>query len=126
MENLAHWVIVAGGLIIALVLVFGFIVFCREAKRTMTTFCYPLESPPDKNTLAALKDSYLDVLEKRNEFWFGFGQIVIVALIVVVLTVLLLTEKISPEAGLPILSALSGFAIAKTANTVKRYPETGL
>jgi len=53
-------------------------------------------------------------LEKRNDFWEQYGQVALAILIVVVLAVLLLVKAISAEAGLPILSAVAGFAIAKT------------
>jgi hypothetical protein len=56
-------------------------------------------------------------LQKRNEFWTTYVQVLIAALIVIVLAILLLTKTISAEAGLPILSAVSGFAIAKSAST---------
>jgi len=54
-----------------------------------------------------------DHTEKRNDFWTTYGQIVICIFIVCVIALLLLTKVISAEAGLPILSAISGFAIAK-------------
>jgi Ca2+/H+ antiporter len=56
-------------------------------------------------------------LEKRNDFWEHYGQVALAVLIVVVLAVLLLTKTITAEAGLPILSAVAGFAIAKTSST---------
>jgi uncharacterized membrane protein len=52
-------------------------------------------------------------LQRRNEFWTSYGQTIIAALIIIVLAILLITKTISAEAGLPILSAVSGFAIAK-------------
>ena len=58
-------------------------------------------------------DAYSDFLQRRNEFWTAYGQTLIAILIIVVLSVLLLSKTISAEAGLPILSAISGFAIAK-------------
>ena len=58
-------------------------------------------------------ESYNEFLQRRNEFWTSFGQVVIAIIIIVVLTILLLTKTISAEAGLPILSGISGFAIAK-------------
>jgi hypothetical protein len=60
-----------------------------------------------------LADTYSDFLQRRNEFWTAYGQTLLAILIIVVLAVLLLTKTISAEAGLPILSAVSGFAIAK-------------
>jgi hypothetical protein len=43
----------------------------------------------------------------------------IAILIAIVLTILLLTKSITAEAGLPILSAVSGFAIAKGMSSTK-------
>ncbi|GAB6008767.1 hypothetical protein [Dysgonomonas reticulitermitis] len=54
-----------------------------------------------------------DFSEKRNDFWTTYGQIIICVFIVCIIALLLLTKVISAEAGLPILSAISGFAIAK-------------
>lgn len=62
-------------------------------------------------------DALTESLQRRNEFWMTYGQIVVSVLIIVILTVLLLTKAISAEAGLPLLSAVSGFAIAKGVNS---------
>lgn len=67
---------------------------------------------------------YEDYLEKRNAFWAQFGEVALAVLIVVVLTVLLLSKAISPEAGLPILSGVAGFAIAKTGRSPDRARRT--
>jgi TRAP-type C4-dicarboxylate transport system permease small subunit len=61
-----------------------------------------------------LVEAYSDFSQRRNEFWTTYGQVILALLIIIVLTVLLLTRTISPEAGLPILSGISGFAIAKS------------
>jgi ABC-type glycerol-3-phosphate transport system permease component len=66
-----------------------------------------------------LFDSYTEFLERRNEFWTSYGQVLLAVLIVIVLTILLITKTISAEAGLPILSGISGFAIAKGVSTSK-------
>lgn len=58
-------------------------------------------------------------LENRASFFVAFGQILIAITLIVVLTVLLLTRTISAEAGLPILSAIAGFAIAKGASVAR-------
>lgn len=65
-------------------------------------------------------------LEKRNDFWEHYGQVALAVLIVVILAVLLLTKTITAEAGLPILSAVAGFAIAKSnsSSTNMRRPES--
>ena len=57
-----------------------------------------------------------DTNERRNEFWTMYGQILIAIFLILALTILLLTKSIKEEAGLPILSAISGFAIAKGAS----------
>jgi len=62
-------------------------------------------------------DALTEDLQRRNDFWNTYGQLVLATLIIVVLTLLLLTRAISAEAGLPLLSAVSGFAIAKGANS---------
>jgi len=78
-------------------------------------------NPADANALRRWAESihkWLEIhLQKRNEFWDIYCQVIISILIVVVLAVLLLSKVISAEAGLPILSAVSGFAIAKTATS---------
>ncbi|AKX52362.1 hypothetical protein [Thiopseudomonas alkaliphila] len=69
-----------------------------------------------KQALQEFSEAYRGYLRERNDFWEKYGQITVSVVIIVVLSVLLLTKTISPEAGLPILSAVGGFAIAKTAN----------
>lgn len=66
-----------------------------------------------------LVNANADFLQRRNEFWTTYVQVLVAALIIVVLAILLLTKTISPEAGLPILSAVSGFAIAKSVSTAR-------
>lgn len=64
-------------------------------------------------------DSYTEYLQRRNEFWTAYGQVLLAILIVIVLAILLITKTISAEAGLPILSGISGFAIAKGVSAAK-------
>ncbi len=71
------------------------------------------------NELKALVDLYSDHRDKRNEFWLIYGQTILAIFIVVTLAILMVTKTISAEAGLPILSAVSGFAIAKGASSNK-------
>ena len=71
------------------------------------------------NELKALVDSYADHRDKRNEFWSIYGQTIMAIFIVITLAILMITKTISAEAGLPILSAVSGFAIAKGASSNK-------
>ena len=74
--------------------------------------------------LAAVQDRS-DYRERRNEFWTSFGQIILSIFIVTVLTVMLISKTIEPDAGLPILSGISGFTIAKTISTSKNQPHRG-
>jgi hypothetical protein len=65
---------------------------------------------------------YADFAQRRNEFWAAYLQVLVAALLIILLTILLITKTISAEAGLPILSAVSGFAIAKGASTPRTNP----
>jgi hypothetical protein len=90
----------------------------EEVWRAARELLYEPTSPfPLEAALAALYrtygDAYAEFLQRRNEFWTTYAQVLIAAVIIVVLTILLLANAISPEAGLPILSGVAGFAIAK-------------
>jgi hypothetical protein len=61
-------------------------------------------------------------LENRTEFWLAFGQIIVAVLLIAVLAILLITKTINAEAGLPILSAIAGFAIAKGVSLSRSGP----
>jgi len=67
----------------------------------------------------AFVELVIDFRERRNDFWLSYGQIVIALIIAVLLTVLLLTKTVEADAGLPILSAISGFAIAKSTSAAR-------
>ena len=76
-------------------------------------------SPTSRPILPRLAvEALAERLQRRNEFWTSYGQVVIAALIIIVLTILLLTKTINADAGLPILSAVSGFAIADRKSVV--------
>lgn len=66
--------------------------------------------------LRSLVDSLGDFRERRNEFWTTYGQVVLSVFLIAVLAILLLSGTISAEAGLPILSGITGFAIAKSVS----------
>ena len=80
--------------------------------------------PPDPTLVSNLVEEYLN---RRNEFWTLYGQFVLSVFVIVCVTILLLTRVISAEAGLPILSAIGGFAIGKGISagrvTAYRRPE---
>ena len=77
-----------------------------------------------RSALLAAAQDLADYRERRNELWTAFGQIMLSLFIVTVLTVLLLAKIIEPDAGLPILSGISGFAIAKTVSASKNRPNS--
>jgi hypothetical protein len=79
-------------------------------KESYPCYCRVLEAGMDK-------ELYRAMLERRNELWQQFGQISIAALVAITLAVLLLTKTIDAIAGLPLLSAVGGFSLAKTAGT---------
>ena len=64
-----------------------------------------------------LVNANAEYLQRRNEFWTTYVQVLVAALIIIVLAILMLTKTIGPDAGLPILSAVSGFAIAKSVSS---------
>ena len=102
---------------------FGHSLFGRFfAREWPDHFLYKLG--PGQLSQRAVVDLITDFRERRNDFWLSYGQILIALIIAVLLTVLLLTKTISAEAGLPILSAISGFAIAKSTTTSRsRSPD---
>lgn len=126
----AFWLSIMLG-IFGIIIVGGVIWFGREIfTRSLWEYLRHMEhllhelilKSPNHNTaneLKAIVDSYADHRERRNEFWTVYGQIVLAISIVVILAILLITKTISAEAGLPILSAVSGFAIAKGTNSGK-------
>jgi hypothetical protein len=66
------------------------------------------------NPLWHLVNLNADHVQRRNEFWQTYVQTTAAVLIVIVIAVLLLAKAIEADAGLPILSAISGFVIAKS------------
>ena len=60
-----------------------------------------------------LRNIVEECLERRNKFWELFGQVALSVVVSVLLTVLLLTKSIEPDAGLPILSAIVAFVVGK-------------
>jgi len=60
-----------------------------------------------------------DFRGRRNEFWNSLGQFTIIIAIITLLVLLLIMDKISPEAALPIISGLGSFGLGKTVASVK-------
>jgi len=113
-------VVIIGVAAIVAIVFFGMFLFNNKGSRLFfdspffhRTLEYWEKHGVRQNLPRYLADAFSELLERRNEFWTSYGQLVIATLIIIVLTILLLTKTISAEAGLPILSAISGFAIAK-------------
>lgn len=106
---------------IGLVIIVGFIAFGKLLQRLPkdSAVVQFLEHIPSGARLDAWVycNSLEDYLTRRNEFWTLFGQFVLTAFVIICITILLLTKIISPEAGLPILSGIGGFAIGKGIQT---------
>jgi ABC-type sugar transport system permease subunit len=107
-----------GLLVIIGIVIYAFYIYQRIFKDDKCPFYCLL----DKTGLSS-QSFFTEFLERRNEFWYAFGQTIVVVMIVIVLTVLLIIGKISAEAGLPIISGLSGFAIAKNVSSVHKNKE---
>jgi hypothetical protein len=115
-----------GALIVILIILFG--LFLLHSRRWWRKEAYPLEmlvrdlhhslmdGPRRKEAIAVgalFGSAYAEHLARRNEFWMSYGQITVAILLLIMVTVLLLTKTIDPDAGLPILSGIAAFAIGK-------------
>lgn len=112
-------------LISALLIIAASVYFGRILHRGLIEKFYISENI--KGPLNPSDDFFREIFERNNEFWTTYGQIALAVFIVAVLAVLLLTKTISSEAGLPIFSAISGFAIAKGASVSRSSasPQSG-
>lgn len=68
------------------------------------------------NPLWHLSNVDAEQLQRRNEFWTTYVQTIVAVVIIVVIAALIISKSITAEAGLPIISGVSGFVIAKTVN----------
>ncbi len=98
-------------------------IFIVEIKRMFKSMCrcISVENINVANDVKAIVDFFTDYREKRNEFLSAYGQIILAIFVVMIIAILLITKTISTEAGLPILSAIAGFAIAKGVNPSKGF-----
>jgi len=124
--SLSIYMLLLGALIVLLIIVFAVLLLHARRWRKEP---YPLEmlvhelhhllmnGPRRREALMVgtlVGSAYAEHLARRNEFWVSYGQVTVAVLLLIVVTVLLLTRTIDPDAGLPILSGIAGFAIAKT------------
>jgi hypothetical protein len=82
---------------------------------------HPQENGPCSKAVddKTLKEINADFLERRNEFWCSLCQTLIIVVVVTILAVLLILEKISSEAALPVISGLGSFALGKCIVSAK-------
>ncbi len=129
--SLSIYTMLLGALIVLLLIVFA--LFLLQARRLWwRKDAQPLEmlvhdlrhmlfdGPRRKETLlvgSLLGSAYAEYLARRNEFWTTSGQTTVAILLLIMVTILLLTKTIDPDAGLPILSGIAGFAIAKSTSS---------
>jgi len=111
-------IVILGGVIIIGIIIFAFLAFLREWEKGIP-ICKNVDGATvffERNEIKRVKELYMEFMERRNELWFGFGQMAIVGISIIIIGVLLLTEKISAEAGLPVFTGLSSFLIARTVS----------
>jgi hypothetical protein len=58
-------------------------------------------------------------LSKQNDFWTLYGQFILATFVVLCITILLLNNTISAEAGLPLLAAIVSYVIGKGVSVTK-------
>jgi hypothetical protein len=118
-------VMVFAVMVLILVYVFGRTIFFggfgRNDEYWDYFFRYIVKSfPPGSHLYSEIfKGSVEPILEKRNDFWSVFGQLYISIFLIAAITVLLLTKTINADAGLPLLSAIVAFAVARTSDKTR-------
>jgi hypothetical protein len=114
--------IVIAGLIAAIIIMsFGKALLNNERKVLSENHLTQMISYFEKvgmksNPLWHLSNAEAEQLQRRNEFWTTYVQTIIALVIIIVITLLIVSKNVTAEAGLPIISGVSGFVIAKTVN----------
>ena len=75
---------------------------------------------PRPGTVSAVLDEFVT---RRYEFLTFFGQFILAALVVAVIAILLLADRITAEAGLPVLATILGIIFGKTVLSRRALPE---
>ena len=65
------------------------------------------------NPLWNLANAEAESLQRRNEFLATYTHTIVAVLLVIVLALLIISKIVEPQAGLPIISAISGYILAK-------------
>ena len=126
--NLSIWMLGTGAIVLLLVVGLGVVIYgyrrrwrydVEHFEHVIYRIYELLEKNPNQaaQLLPIANQAYSENLKKRNEFWRSYGQIMLAILLLVFITILLLTKTIDPDAGLPILSGIAGFAIAKGSDS---------
>jgi uncharacterized membrane protein YhaH (DUF805 family) len=102
-----------------LVYVFGQAIFFGRWHGRFWDYFWELLHSGQRPNPETLKTSVEIYLEKRNDFWSVFGQLYISIFLIAAITVLLLTKTINADAGLPLLSAIVAFGLAKTSDRTR-------
>jgi hypothetical protein len=131
--SMSLWVFGLGALFVGFIIAFALALLFSARWRVRSPgdylekyFNHLMMDGPNRRDIAYLgaiaTAAYADYLTRRNEFWVTYGQTMVAVLLLIVVTVLLLTRTINPDAGLPILSGIAGFAIAKTTGNPRGLP----
>ena len=100
-------VVLFGFLVIVGLFIFGIAKLPRNWKELVFIFAHEHKMPcTDVDSCNAIQEIDADYLSRRNELLLGLGQGIVITAIITILAVLLLEEKISAEAAVPIMAAL--------------------
>jgi hypothetical protein len=112
---------------LALILLAGAMWFYRAIGRGSfmedLTRDWLLDRKPEAQSVTALIDEFVT---RRYEFLTFIGQFVIAALVTAVIAILLLTQSVRPDAGLPLLATILGIVLGKGVLTRRALPERSL
>ena len=120
--NLTVLLVVVFGLLVAAGLfIFGMFKLQRRWNDKVCILC-PENKGPCKEAASCetLQEINADFTSRRNELLLGLGQGIAIIAIIIILAVLLLEDKISAEAAVPIMAALGGLVFGKTINVFKK------
>jgi len=106
----------------AIVALFSFgICKLQRTWKDKVCICAPEHKGPCKEAESCntLQEINADFLSRRNELLLGLGQGIVIAIIITLLAVLLLENKITAEAAVPIMAVLGSLGFGKTIAAIK-------
>ena len=107
--------------IMTLVALFVFFRRMQSSRLLETTIDRWIEElQPQPDSIAAVVDQ---VATRRYEFLTFYGQFVLTALVVALITLLLVSGAVTAEAGLPVLATILGIVFGKAVVTRRALPE---